>query len=101
MKKYILIMIIIFGMPSWAVCPIGESVCTLPDSGMPIFQIQNNSDPGLNKKNNSPQNTLKPSGMGSSLNRTQNHDGIKMQGSLGCQFGNCNKTPGNDLLPNR
>jgi hypothetical protein len=100
MKKYIIFMIIILGMPSWAVCPIGESVCTLPDSGITLFQNQNAS--GLNMNMGSmPSNSEKTRDKGSSFNRTLNQNGIRMQGNLGCQFGNCNKTSGNNFLPDR
>ena len=104
MKKYILIMIIIFGMPAWALCSIGdgESVCTLPnsDSGMTSFQSPNTSGLNMNK-DSMPSSSLKSTNSGSSFNRMQNQSGIKMQGSLGCQFGNCNKENTNDFLPNQ
>ena len=102
MKKGILILLVVFGMPSWAACPLGESVCTLPnsDSGMTSFQSPNSS--GLNMNNASmPSSSLKSTNKGTSFNRMQNQSGIKMQGSLGCQFGNCNKENNNDLLPNQ
>ena len=102
MKKYILIMIIIFGMPAWALCSIGdgESVCTLPNQGMSLFQ--NQSIQGLTMNENSmPSNALKTKDTSRSFNRTLNQSGIKMQGNLGCQFGNCNRENNNDFLLNQ
>ena len=95
MKKYLLFISMFIIFPAWALCPVGdgESVCSLSgtspsSSGMPLFQ-QNNSETNLNENLNN------------SFGKTQNHDGVQMQGSLGCQFGNCNKGANNDFLENQ
>lgn len=105
MKKFLLIYAFIFILPAWSACPISssESVCTISgsgDSGMLLFQNQNKT--GINSGENTimHSNTNKSSGMGSSFNKVQNKSGIQMQGSLGCQFGNCSKND-NDFLPNQ
>ena len=99
MKKLILILTFIFILPAWALCPLdGESVCTISDSDMVMLQNQNTQ--GLNMNNGSmPSNALNIKGASSSFNRTLNQSGIRMQGNLGCQFGNCNKEKSNDFLP--
>ena len=102
MKKLILFLTFIFGMPAWALCSIGdgESVCTLPNQGMSLFQ--NQSIQGLTMNENSmPSNSLKTRNKSSSFNRTLNQNGIKMQGNIGCQFGNCNRKNNNDFLLNQ
>ena len=104
MKKLILFLTFIFILPAWALCPIGngESVCSLPNQnqGMSLFQNQNIH--GLNMNNGSmPSNALNIKGTSSSFNRTLNQSGIKMQGNLGCQFGNCNRENNNDFLLNQ
>lgn len=104
MKKLILIFAFFLVLPSWALCPIGEgeSVCTLPNQnqGMTLFQNQNSQSFGMNEKN-MPSNSLKSTDTNNSFNRTLNQSGIKMQGSLGCTFGNCNKENNNDFLMNQ
>ena len=98
MKKFLsLIFILFLGMPTLALCSIGdgESVCTLPNSSssMPLFQ----NNMGINTQNTNSSNLKTPnpsqnsSNLNSSFGRTKNQDGVQMQGSLGCQFGNCNK----------
>ena len=102
MKKFILILTFIFIMPAWALCPIEEEgVCKISDlnQSMPLFQSQDSA--GININKNMPSNSLPATNTGSSFNRTQNQSGIKMQGSLGCQFGNCNESGNNDFLPNQ
>lgn len=102
MKKLLLILTLSLVVPAWALCPIenGESVCTLPvdnPSGMQLFQNNNtiNSNTNINKMTN----TLQPSVLNNSF--IQNQNGIQMQGSLGCQFGNCEKGGNNDFLKNQ
>lgn len=107
MKKTVLflILIMVFIPFGWALCPIesSENVCTLPGSntGMPLFQSQ--SSTGINSGENKSMslNVIQQSNTGGSFNRMQNQSGIKMQGSLGCQFGNCNSENNNDFLPNQ
>ena len=102
MKKLILFLTFIFILPAWALCPVGEgeSVCTLPNQGMSLFQNQNIQGLTMNE-NSMPSNAVKTRNKGGSFNRTINQNGINMQGSLGCQFGNCNKENNNDFLPNQ
>lgn len=104
MKKIILILTFIFILPAWASCPLSsnENICTLSkqDSGMMLFQNQNIQ--GLNMNDNSmPSNSLKSTSTGDSFNRVLNQNGIKMHGSLGCGFGNCNRENNNDFLFNQ
>ena len=98
MKK-VLIILLFIGMPSFALCPIenGESVCTLPNgsSTMPLFQTNDISN------SNSSQSQLQNKNNTNSFGRTKNNEGIQMQGSIGCQFGNCNNEPNSTLLPNK
>ena len=98
MKKFLLISALIISMPSFALCPIsdGESVCTLPNSSSNIPLFQTNDIPSLNPS----QAELQTRNNQNSLGRTRNKEGIQMQGSLGCQFGNCNKES-NTFLPNQ
>ena len=101
MKNLILFLTFIFILPAWALCPIGEgdSVCTLPNQnqGMSLFQNQNIQGLTMNESSMS-SNTLKTKDTSRSFNRTLNQSGIKMQGNLGCQFGNCNRENNNDFL---
>jgi len=103
MKKFLFIIFILFlGMPAFALCSIGngESVCTLPNNSSSNLLFQNNNI-GANdnlKNNNSNMNnpaSMGSSNMNSSFGRTKNQSGLQMQGSLGCQFGNCNKAINN------
>ena len=107
MRKLLLILSFLFIFPAWALCPIdsGESVCALPDSsspasGMPLFK-QNNTEMNSGKSLNNPVNTIQPTGLNNPFSKTQNQSGIHMQGSLGCQFGNCSKGANNDFLENQ
>ena len=107
MKKYLLFISMFIIFPAWALCPVGdgESVCSLSgtspsSSGMPLFQ-QNNSETNLNENLNNSVKSIQPTGLNNSFGKTQNHDGVQMQGSLGCQFGNCNKGANNDFLENQ
>lgn len=107
MKKLLLFLSLIFIFPAWALCPAdsGESMCSLPDSlqsssGMPLFK-QKNSETDLGKGLNNSLNAVEPTGLNSTFNKTQNQSGIQMQGSLGCQFGNCNRGANNDFLENQ
>ena len=97
MKKILLICLIYTGMPAWALCPIegGESICTIQNntSSLPLFQNVS-TDTGMNDNQKSTQNQNNIS----SFNQTQNQNGIQIPGSLGCQFGNCNKNGNNDFL---
>ncbi len=87
MKKFLLVFALILALPSCALCPI-----------MPLFQNNNTINSKLNMNNsNGIQN---PSRTGGSFSRTQNQEGIRMQGSLGCQFGNCNKEINTPFTPN-
>lgn len=99
MKKVLIILLLFIGMPSFALCPIGdgESVCTLPNSSssIPLFQTNDISNP------NSPQSQLQNRNNTNSFGRTRNKEGIQMQGSLGCQFGNCNNEQNSIFLPNQ
>ena len=99
MKKFLFVIFILFlGMPTLALCSIGdgESVCTLPNNSSSNLLFQNNNT-GVNNSNNSNSNMSNPASMGttsnmnSSFGRMKNQSGLQMQGSLGCQFGNCNK----------
>jgi len=101
MKKIILILTFIFIMPAFALCPAGESVCTISGSDMPLFQNQYNVKTNWEENKNKSLNSLNSSGMDDSFKRLQNQNGIKMHGSLGCQFGNCNSENNNDFLPNQ
>ena len=102
MKKSILLFLVFVGMPALAVCPVENSVCTLPDSGSGRILFQNQNVQGLNMNQNSmPSSFSKTNGTSGSFNRTLNQSGIKMQGSLGCQFGNCNKDNNNDFSLNK
>jgi hypothetical protein len=120
MKKLFLIYVLFIALPVFASCPIGdgESVCTLPNgsangqiAGMglnsPNTNALNNNlvNPiGINNNANNgmPQmNTLQPSKLNNSFNSTQNQNGIQMNSSLGCQFGNCNKKANSDYLDNQ
>lgn len=99
MKKFLLVFALLLVMPAWALCSVteGESVCTLPQNnpGMPVFQDNSN----VGELNMDSSNTsLNPTNMDSSFSRTQNKTGIQMQGSLGCQFGNCNSEINNQFL---
>lgn len=102
MKKFLLVFALILALPSCALCPIeaGETVCSIQNSNtsMPLFQNNNTINSKLNMNNsNGIQN---PSRTGGSFSRTQNQEGIRMQGSLGCQFGNCNKEINTPFTPN-
>lgn len=107
MKKLLLFLSLFLIIPAWALCPVdgGESVCSLPDasqssSGMPLFQQNNTEENSAGGLNNS-ANTIRPTGLTNPFSKTQNQSGIHMQGSLGCQFGNCNKGANNDFLENQ
>ena len=108
MKKLLFFLSLVFISPAWALCSVdsNESVCSVSDfsssaSDMPLFKMQNTS--GINSGNNinNPANIIKPTGLNNSLNKTQNSNGVHMQGSLGCQFGNCNRGANNDFLENQ
>ena len=106
MKKLLLFISFIFIFPAWAMCSIdsGESLCILPNSsssGMPLLTPQNNAGLNSDKNMGSTGNNLQPSSLNSSFSKVQNQSGIHMQGSLGCQFGNCNKGSNNDVLENQ
>ena len=109
MKKLFLFLSIFFIFPVWALCPVepdsGESVCTLPGSslestGVPLFK-QKNAEDNTKRSINNRVDTVQPTGLNNPFNKTQNQSGIHMQGSLGCQFGNCNKGANNDFLENQ
>lgn len=96
MKKLLLLLTLIFVLPAWSMCSVaeGESICTLSNTGsssMPLFQNQATTGINSNQDVNMPSKTLQPSGSNYSFGQTQNQKGIQMQGSLGCQFGNCSK----------
>ena len=108
MKKLLLFLSIFFIAPAWALCSVdsNETICSLSDSSsmssdMPLFKMQNST--GINSENNmnNPANIIIPTGLNNSLNKTQNPSGVHMQGSLGCQFGNCNRGANNDFLENQ
>ena len=106
MKKIILILTLtfVFVSQTWALCSIdGESLCTIPERGsnMPLFQNQNATGLNSNENNGISSNSFQSSNMGTSFNRMQNQTGVKMQGSLGCQFGNCNNGNNSGFLPNQ
>jgi hypothetical protein len=88
-------------MPAWALCKIGENICTIPSENSVNFpSIQNtNNEFGINtghsELNNPAQNTMQ------SDMQKQNLNGIQMQGSLGCQFGNCKKKQETDFMQNQ
>ena len=97
MKKLLLICFIVMSTPVLALCSIadGESVCSIQNNSsavMPLFQ--NNTDT-KNNNQNQPKNNV------NSFGQTRNREGIQMQGSLSCQFGNCKKESNNDFLPNQ
>ena len=107
MKRLLIIFVFFMSMPAWSMCPIGtESVCNLPantNSSMPIFQNRagvgssgvENSDLNMNNSDT----TFRSGSLNSSFSQTQNQSGVQMQGSLGCQFGNCNQGVNNPFLP--
>ena len=104
MKKLILFLTFVFILPAWALCPVGdgESVCTLPNQNQGVSLFQEQRVEGLTMNDSSmPSNALKTRNKGSSFNRTLNQNGIRMQGNIGCQFGNCNRENSNDFLMNK
>ena len=106
MKKYLLFFIILISIPVFAICSIdsNESLCSLQQNSMtstPLFQNQNNGiKSGINLNSNGSINNppLQPSSINNSFG--QQNDGIQMQGSLSCEFGNCNKGVNNTFLRN-
>ncbi len=108
MKKLLLFLSFIFIFPAWALCPVesGESVCSLSDmsspSNLPLFKIQNEKENGSEENmDSSAVKSVQPTGLTNPFSKTQNPSGIHMQGSLGCQFGNCNRGANNDFLENQ
>ena len=105
MKKLLIIFALFFVLPAWSACSIaeGESVCTISNTNSlntPLFQ--NNAKTGINSNQNMnmPSKTIQQSGSNYSFGQTQNQKGIQMQGSLGCQFGNCDKNNKNNFVNN-
>ena len=101
MKKFILLFVCAITVPIHALCSIeeGESICTIQNSNpssSPLFQ--NN-----NIKQNANENNIpgKSSSLNTSFGQQQNKSGIQMNSSLGCQFGNCNKSSKTDFLNNQ
>lgn len=99
MKKLLFILAILASVPAYSLCSItnGESICTLTNSTnvqTPLFQQQNTN---LNQT----QTQIQMPNNSNSLGRTQNKKGIQMQGSLSCQFGNCNYDSESTFLPNQ
>ena len=102
MKKLLLFMFLFLVVPVWALCPIseGENVCTISNSiDKPLFQNPNINDTKAARKNIN-NNFLQTKGQKNSFSQTQNQSGIKMQGSLGCQFGNCETNENTNFLNN-
>lgn len=106
MKKLIILFLtFVFALPAWSACFINneESVCSLSNNNFSDEQLlQNKSTIDMNSDIKSPNaNTLNQSNFNDSFNQTQNNNGIQMQGSLGCQFGNCNREKNSDFLQNK
>ena len=105
MKKFLLIFILGMTMPGFALCPIGdgETVCSLENNNLSsetLFQNTSSFEKTNNNSMNSPSQ-LNTQNNSSSFGRIKNSNGIQMQGSLSCQFGNCNDNSGSTFLPNQ
>ena len=106
MKNLLLFLSFVFIFPAWALCPVDSGVCSIsdlppapsPSAGIPLFK-QNAND--TNNDMNNTVNAIQPTGLNNPFSKTQNPSGVHMQGSLGCQFGNCNRGANNDFLENQ
>lgn len=100
MKKYLVISIFLFSLPSFAACPIdgGDTVCSLPsfrEQVSPVFKETNTLG---NFNSNQPNGQLQPLNREDPINQMRGPNN-NLNYNSGCQFGVCLQNPNESRLP--